>query len=150
MLPVKTVSNHWKAVEPYEFRLPVPEVVVEALIGKCYLDGDLFCTFLAVSFYHWLHPAEVLAMQWCGVVPIWTEPLSFGLCRIGNPKIKSPVVQHVVQHVLTESPGARQLLHAIWQAHGAQKSGRIYPWSPGFLAQSFLAAWRSGLGHLEL
>ena len=74
---------------------------IEALGGKCFLDGDwLFAHLLTVTFHHWLRPAEALTLQWCCVVPICTEPLTFGLCRIGNPGRKSPSFQHVLMNHL--------------------------------------------------
>ena len=91
-------------VEPYEFRLPVPENVVEAMGGLSLAnEGWLMAYFFTVSFHHWLRPNEALSLQRGDVVPIWNEASAFGLCRIGSPKIKHPPVQHV----LTESMGVR-------------------------------------------
>lgn len=73
-------------------------------------------------------PSYNVATAWLG------EALTFGLCRFGSPKIKHPPVQHV----LPESTGVRLLFFKIWDAFGEPQHGKIFPWSPGLLAQKFV------------
>jgi hypothetical protein len=128
MMPVKAAFRHWKSVEPYEFRVPIPEAVFEAACGTCVVRGDWYMLFFLVTSFHcWLRPAEALSLSWPDIVYLWDEVLSVGLVRIGNPKIKFPTP---VQHVLMESEGVRAVLHTIWVAVGSPTTGLIFGWSP--------------------
>ena len=78
MTPIRGAFRHWKSVEPYEFRLPVPEPVVEAMIGLSITREDwLMAYFLTLFFHHRLRPAEALALEWCDIIPIWDEPMTY-------------------------------------------------------------------------
>ena len=88
MNPVRAAFRHWKRVEPYEFRIPVPEKVVEALCGVFLEMGDFaMLHFLRTTFHHWLRPGEALALVWGDIASTWEEVQTYGICRIGNPKI---------------------------------------------------------------
>ena len=55
--PVRAACRHWKRVEPYEFRIPVPEKVVEAFCGVFLEIGDFtmlnFLSRPSTSGYAW-------------------------------------------------------------------------------------------------
>lgn len=92
--PLWQIYAHWKRVEPYDFRVPLPETLVWALVGCC-LSGNwgAMALFLLLGFYGLLRPGELLGLRYGD---FWWNGQGFAVLRISKPKIKSPAVQHVL------------------------------------------------------
>ena len=132
--PVRAAWSHWKKIEPYEFRLPVPEAVVEAILGVCIVEGRwTFLIYIMVVYHCWLRPAEGLALTWDDLHCVWGEELTFGVVRIREPKVKSPPVQHV----LVEALQVRNLIWRVWLSLGQPRGGRVLAWSPALVARQW-------------
>eukprot|EP00928_Gymnodinium_smaydae_P062280 TRINITY_DN46188_c0_g1_i1.p1 TRINITY_DN46188_c0_g1~~TRINITY_DN46188_c0_g1_i1.p1 ORF type:complete len:495 (-),score=31.25 TRINITY_DN46188_c0_g1_i1:886-2370(-) len=121
LAPLWDAFKHWKSLEPYELRMPLPEFVWRGLLGRCLItrEWDLF-TFLLISFECLLRPGEALALKW-GDISLLDSDGACGVVRIGEPKIKSPPAQHV----LIESVWIAEVLKYLQQAFGHDKSAKI-------------------------
>ena len=89
--------------------------------------------FVLLGFHCWLRPAELLGLCWTDVVPIYSEPLTFGLVRVGSPKIKVPAVQHV----LIECSFIREVFVLIRSVLDRPGHEHIFPWAPAQLAKQW-------------
>ena len=116
--PIRVTYNHWKDIEPYDFRSPVPLEVALALAGWAISQQRLgFAAFVLASWHLLLRPGEALSALagdfWLGCP---------GIMRVRNPKIKWPRTQHVLvecplvsgllwhwQRSRSECPGPRPL-----------------------------------------
>jgi hypothetical protein len=121
--PLWFFYSKWKAVEPYEFRLPVPLMLFKAMTGVCMTaQWRLMALFLSLGFWCLMRPGEMLAL--CHN-DFWqpAEQSSVGIIRIRNPKIKRIAVQHVV----VEQKWLLCLCKLCFQPHVGHVL--IFPWS---------------------
>jgi hypothetical protein len=110
--------QHWKKVEPSEFRLPLPHQVVLGMAGGALALKDLpMVLFLLLSFRCLLRPNEALGLTWAHV-RCRHRP---GIVCIHNPKVKSPLVQHV----LIECPLLLRLCQVLKAS--ATPADRVFP-----------------------
>ena len=92
--PLWSLYGHWKKVEPYDFRVPVPELLVWALVGQALLIRQpKLVLFILVGFFCLLRPGEILGLRHCD---FWHDGGPLAVLRIQRPKIKHPQVQHVL------------------------------------------------------
>ena len=96
MKPLWKAFAHWRKIEPYEYRFPLPRKAIHALMGVCIEKGMWqLLLFIALSFHCWLRPAECLSLKWMDVTTSALLEVP-GVLRITNPKIKAPATQHVI------------------------------------------------------
>jgi hypothetical protein len=101
MGPVRRAFKHWKDIEPYDYHLPLPSKVAEALLGYAVLEGDwALLTYALVGSHCGLRPQELGTMLWCDIVLFGSKLFdvstnTFGVIRVRGPKIKNTRLQHV-------------------------------------------------------
>ena len=125
MKPLWKVLTHWKKVEPYEYRVPLPHRVVLSLMGFCMAHGDwTLLLFISITYHCWLRPGETLALLACDVCleSMLEVP---GIVRVRNPKIKVP--RH--QHVVVESQAIARLWKLVIAQISRAPQAPLFPWS---------------------
>ena len=142
LTPIREALRHWKDLEPYDFRVPVPCEITEAVLGIAVINGDWdLVLFVIFSFHCWLRPAEGLASLWDDISIIRGEVITHGVVRIGNPKVRKPPVQHV----LIECRAVARV-YEVLAGRFYVKGRRLCNFSPTVLA----AIWRAILVTLGL
>jgi hypothetical protein len=139
--PIRAALQHWRDLEPYEFRTPVPVDVIEAVMGVAVVEGDWqLMLFTLITAHCWLRPNETLNIGWQDITIMRDELITHGVVRIGHPKIKRPM-----QHVLIEASFVAAVLDAFKAAFGRQ-GGLVCTYSPPVLA----SRWRKTLVRLQI
>jgi hypothetical protein len=134
--PTREALKHWRDVEPYDFRPPVPLEVLEGVLGSSIIEGDFeFMMFVLLSSHCWLRPNEGWQLLWEDVSATQDEALAHGVVRIGHPKSTRPPVQHA----LMEAKFVAVIIDAFRAVLG-QEGGRICNYTPHTLGAKFRAA----------
>ena len=93
LAPVKAVVYHWRQIEPYDFRKPVPRRILLAMIGVAVVSQDLhLIMFLGLSWHALLRPDEALSAR-VGDISDEGYPRVFS---VRKPKMRQPARQHVL------------------------------------------------------
>jgi hypothetical protein len=128
MPPLWSAFKHWRAVEPYEFRLPVPEWVNIGFIGLALESADYsMALFLTLGFHCLLRPAEICSLLFQSIVLFLDDPGVLGIVRVEDPKVKATKKQHV----LIESTWVAKLVRHLLEMIGvpADKNAKVFSWS---------------------
>ena len=124
--PLWRIYGHWEALVPTEYRLPVPELLVLALIGWALSNAEwLLLLFSIVYFHSHLRPGEALALKWWDIWINMTGLHVFGVIRISRPKTKTAPLQHVLIE-LRRVATAVLVLKAI---RGGHNHDQIFHWT---------------------
>ena len=125
MKPLWKSFSHWKKVEPYEFRFPLPRQAVQAILGLCVETAQWHLLLFIMLCHHcWLRPAECLSLRWDDVcLDPYLENL--GVVCISNPKIKSPATQYV----LLESAAVAKVCKHMKLQFCRNAHARIFPFN---------------------
>ena len=142
MKPLWKAFAHWKKVEPYEFRYPLPKTAVHALLGYCVASNQWFLLlFILLCFHCWLRPAECLGLHWTDLC--LEEYLEVpGVVTIRNPKIRMPATQHVI----IESPFVAAFCRVMKSQFYRSARVRMLP----FTSQQLHVRWTRLVQALEL
>jgi hypothetical protein len=142
MKPLWKAFAHWKKVEPYEFRYPLPRTAVHALLGYCVASNQWFLLlFILFCFHCWLRPAECLGLHWTDLC--LEEYLEVpGVVTIRNPKIRMPATQHVI----IECPFVASVCRLMKQQFCRSARVRMLPLTP----QQLHVHWTRLVQNMEL
>ena len=139
---VRAAAKRWSEAEPYDFRLPMPEEVAEAMAGAGAYHGQLrMSLFVCLGFHLWTRPGEMLASSWSDLSPFYDRGLTCGVFRVRKPKTKKPPIQYVI----LESAWLRDL-YLLLQAAYQQGDEKIFNWS----AYDLSKRWHFLLQKLDL
>jgi len=127
MKPLWKALSHWRKLEPYDFRFPIPLKAVQALMGVAVLEEQwLLLLFIMITHHCWMRPGETLALKWDHICI--NELLDVhGVVCIHNPKIRTPNVQHVI----VECPIVAKVATLIKDLCCSNVSASVFAgWSP--------------------
>ena len=120
--PLWKAFSHWKRVEPYEFRMPLPRTCIHALMGACVFHNRWhLLLFVLLTFHCWLRPNECLQLTWRDIC-VDSKLEALGVVTIRNPKIKVPHTQHV----LIECPFVAAFCAHMKNAHGGSVDSQVF------------------------